>query len=69
MNTYQDDALLQGEERRHNGETSAHVESALTIQRHGDEWGARDYLVGMGVAPHIILRVLSCKAFHRKRER
>jgi hypothetical protein len=69
MHTYNRDDAMPDIDRRVNSQTAEQVESALVIQRHGDEWGARDYLASVGVPPHIILRVLSCRAFHRKRDR
>ena len=53
-------------ERRLNAEIFEHVERAVSLQRQGNEWAARDYLSSVGVAPHIILRVMSCPAFRRK---
>ena len=57
------------DERRANATMFEQVECAVDLQRKGDEWGARDYLSSVGVAPHIILRVMSCPAFRRKKPR
>ena len=54
-------------ERRLNAVIFEYVERAVSLQRQGNEWAARDYLASVGVAPHIILRVLSCPAFRRKK--
>ena len=56
-------------EQRQNVETARFVDCAIDLQRQGDDWGARDYLASVGVAPHTILRVMSCSAFRRKRHR
>ena len=54
-------------ERRSDEAIFEKVECAVDLQRLGEEWAARDYLQSVGVAPHIILRVMSCPAFRRKK--
>ena len=54
-------------ERRSNADCALLIERAVVLQRTQGQADAMALLLQKGIAPHIILRVLACATFRRKR--
>lgn len=62
-----DDRRAEPRERRIDHGAADHVEQAVELQRMEGSVSASAFLEARSVSEHIILRVLACAAFRRKR--
>lgn len=62
-----DDRRAKPRERRIDQDCAEHIERAVELQRIGGDTTACAFLEARSVSEHIILRVLACAAFRRKR--